>query len=81
MNFTSKTTPFGVIGALSRSLAVRLALIPVIGLVIIKVTGSGLAGIAGAIAAALLVLAGVRIEDRRRRLRAKREHMAGLARW
>ena len=81
MNSTSKTTPFGVIGSLSRSLAFRLALIPVIGLVIIKLTDSGLAGIAAAIAAALLVLAGVRFEDWRRRQRAKRDHIAGLARW
>ena len=43
--------------------------------------GSGLAGLAAAIAAAMAVLATVRLEDWRRREREKREHIAGLGRW
>ncbi len=73
--------PMNLLSRMACSLGLRLVLIPVIGVVVASVTQSGLAGLAAAIAAALLVLVGVRLEDWRRRAREKREHMAGLARW
>jgi hypothetical protein len=65
----------------AQSLAFRVALVPLIGLVIALTAGSGLAGLAASIAAAMAVLATVRLEDWRRREREKREHIAGLGRW
>jgi hypothetical protein len=65
----------------AHSLAFRVALVPLIGLVIALTAGSGLAGLAASIAAAMAVLATVRLEDWRRREREKREHIAGLGRW
>jgi hypothetical protein len=65
----------------AQSLAFRVALVPLIGFVIALSAGSGLAGLAASIAAAMAVLATVRLEDWRRREREKREHIAGLGRW
>lgn len=65
----------------AQSLAFRVALVPLIGLVVALSAGSGLAGLAASIAAAMAVLATVRLADWRRREREKREHIAGLGRW
>jgi hypothetical protein len=63
------------------SMGLRLALIPAIGVIVASVTQNGFAGLAAAAVTAVLVHLVVRIEDRRRRKRAKREHIAGFARW
>jgi hypothetical protein len=63
------------------SLTARLALVPVAGVVVMSVSGAPLAGLAAAIACAMLVLGAQRLGDAHRRAREKREHIAGLGRW
>ena len=70
-----------VVARTAQSLAFRVALVPLVGLATALIVGSGLAGLAAAIAAAMVVLATVRLEDWRRRKRERREHIAGLGRW
>jgi hypothetical protein len=81
MSKTSRTTPWGLCKACSRSLPVRFAMVPLAGLLVARSQNSPLAGLGIAVATLVAVLIGLKVGDDRRRRREAREHIAGLARW
>ena len=81
MELTSDSAPRGAFKALARSLAVRVALVPLVGLVVAKSQDNALLGLGVAIALGVAILLGLQMDDRRRRRRAAREHIAGLSQW
>ena len=65
----------------SHSLPVRAALVPLVGVGVARSEHNAVLGLGGAVVMAFCILIGMQVEDRLRRRREAREHIAGLARW
>ena len=81
MEWNAKSTTWGRYKAWLRALAVLAALVPLVGIGIARNERNMLLGLAGAAAMAFCIFIGQRVEDRRRRKREARDHVAALARW
>jgi len=81
MERNANSTRWGRYKAWSRSLPVRAALVPLVGVGVARSEQNVLLGLGGAIAMAFCILIGMQVEDRLRRKREAREHIAGLSRW
>ena len=67
--------------AWSRSLPVRALLVPLVGIGVARSEQNAVLGLGCAVAMGFCILIGMQVEDRLRRRREAREHIAGLARW
>jgi hypothetical protein len=81
MSNPSGTTPWGAYKAWSRSLPVRVAMVPIVGFGAARSMNSALAGLCIAVLFVLSQAIGYKLQDERQRRRAAREHIAGLSRW
>ena len=81
MERNANSTTWGRYKTWTRSLPVRAALVPLVGFAVARSSQNVVLGLGGAVAMAFCILIGMQIEDRLRRKREAREHIAGLARW
>jgi hypothetical protein len=81
MSSTSEMRSTGSFRAWARSLPVRLAIVPLAGLGVFGSTHSALAGVGMSTVLLGSVLAGLRVDERRRRRLEAGESIAGLPRF